>query len=138
MGLLATNGAGGPGGHANNTLSPPPSSVLSPRNISRSSTGSRLQNSFSVEVAQALKAPMAKVFIIWFIISCGIIALNTLIKFGANDAVFVGSLLSLIGTILILFSASNSDDHERKVTAICYCLMYFPTGISIHFLSYHL
>lgn len=117
----------------------PSPGLLPPRNNSRSSTGSRLHNSFSVEVAEALKAPMAKVFIIWFIISCGIIALNTLVPFGANDAVFVGSLLSLIGTVLILFSASNSDEHERKVTVHSFpFLNCCSPGFPVYFLSHHL
>jgi hypothetical protein len=88
------------------------------RGVSTSSSGSRLQNSFSVEVAQELKGPMTKVFLIWFVISCLIMISNKLFTFGANDAVFVGSLLSLIGTLLILFSATNSEDHERKVSPI--------------------
>jgi energy-converting hydrogenase Eha subunit C len=85
------------------------------RLASTSSTASRLHNSFSVEVAQELKYPIAKILLIWMVISGLIIALNTQLAFGANDAVFAGSLLSLIGTFLILFSAANSDEHEKKV-----------------------
>jgi energy-converting hydrogenase Eha subunit C len=88
---------------------------LMARNASTSTTGTRIHNSFSLEVAQELKYPVAKILLIWLVISGLLIALNSLLAFGANDAVFAGSLLSLIGTFLILFSAMNSDDHERKV-----------------------
>lgn len=85
------------------------------RNVSLISNISHLHNSFSVEVSNELKFPLFKIFSIWLFISLIIITFHIYFNFGANDAVFVGSLLSIIGTTLILFSAYNSEEHEKKV-----------------------
>lgn len=117
------------------------------RNTSSISNISRLNNSFSVEVSNELKLPLLKVFFIWLFISFIIIIFHLFLNFGSNDAVFVGSFLSIIGTILILFSAYNSEEHEKKVILLLYNLIlilflfYFICdyynnfiGISIYFL----
>ena len=94
------------------------------RETSTSSSLSKLTNSFSLEVGNELRYPLLKVFFIWLIISFGIVICHFFLSFGANDAVFVGSFLSIIGTILILFSASNSEEHEKKVLFVVFSFFF--------------
>ena len=78
-------------------------------------------------------------FIIWLLISAGIIAIYYISGMSANAAVVVGAVLSILGTSLILFSASNAETSDRNVLPLWYISTFNAvSGLPLYIFSLHL
>jgi hypothetical protein len=74
-----------------------------------------MAQTFLFELLNQLRNPVSKFLLLWSVLSVGIVILDIARGIPANTAVFVGSMLSIVGTSFILFSASQADKQERNV-----------------------
>lgn len=74
-----------------------------------------MSQEFLKEVLSQLKVPVSKFFALWVILSLTIILVDVFFALATNTAAFIGSLLSIVGTLLILFSAFQAPPQEKQV-----------------------
>ena len=79
----------------------------------------RSKRTFGAEVRAKIRKPMLYFFFLWLAITIIIIILDSVTSVNVNVVVVVGGLLSIIGAILILFSAGFADAQDIKVCSMC-------------------
>ena len=78
----------------------------------------RLTTDFSSKVFANLKTPMLSIFSVWAAVTVLVAVLSSTIKLYEQAMVLVASVCSIIGTLLILFSAVYAKKEDRNVIPI--------------------
>lgn len=74
-----------------------------------------VSSNFSSKVYANLKTPMLVIFTVWISVTVLVVVLSNTIRLHEQAMVLVASVCSIIGTLLILFSALYSKKEDRNV-----------------------
>lgn len=88
------------------------------RNVSTATTSTsvdRLTTDFSSKVYANLRKPMLSIFSVWATVTVLVAVLSNTIKLYEQAMVLVASVCSIVGTLLILFSAVYAKKEDRNV-----------------------
>ena len=92
---------------------------------SRPHTGSVERNIFLTRVWFEVKEPLLRFVVLWMLLSCIAAFLGFVDAITVHYALLLGSLLSIGGTLLVLFSGYMGNKRHREVSCTHYCILCY-------------